>query len=226
MSVISDLWKALDPIFFVGLFLAKQQWVATAASAIWAACLLYSVTSAVGAAIEDRSSRASNRETIVMNYDELTADVKRLEEKRNGLRAHRPAPIVEVAINALFMRPVESHRHTPSIVGELSANCRHADQRTTDVCAEVAQLQEELAAAKDENDLDREIEKLKGQARDSESAARSSCPIRKRNCWPVSRAGGFQHATSVGHSPFCWPSLLSSSLRLARPSSQATPKRR
>ena len=85
-------------------FREKWQWATTAASVIWGACLLYSVTSAVGAAIEDRSSRTGNRETIVMNYDEFTADVKRLEEKRNGLRAHRSAPIVEAAINAL-LRP-------------------------------------------------------------------------------------------------------------------------
>ena len=166
VSVISDLWKALGLIIVVVLFRERRQWAATAASVIWGACLLYSVTSAVGAAIEDRSSRTGNRETIVMNYDEFTADAKRLEEKRNGLRAHRSAPIVEAAINALFMRQVESYRRTPTTVGEVSANCQHADQRTTDVCAEVAKLREELAAAKEENELNREIAKLKGEARD------------------------------------------------------------
>ena len=178
VSVISDFWKALGPIFIVALYREKRQWATAAASAIWAACLLYSVTSAVGAAIEDRSSRTGNRETIVMNYDEFTADAKRLEEKRNALRTHRSAPIVEAAINALLMRPVESYRRTPSTVGEVSASCQHADQRTTDACAEVAQLREELAAAKEENDLDREIAKLKGQARDlrARGAIKSSDP--------------------------------------------------
>jgi len=144
VSVISDLWKALSPIFIVALFRAKRKWATIAASAIWAACFLYSVTSAVGAAIEDRSSRTGNRDTIVMNYDEFTADVKRLEEKRNSLRAHRPAPIVEAAIDALLMRPVESYRRTPSTVGEASANCQRPDQRTAEACAEVAHLREEL----------------------------------------------------------------------------------
>ena len=113
VSVISDFWKALGPIFIVALFRAKK-WTAIVASLIWAACLLYSITSAVGAAIEDRSSRMGNRETIVMDYDEFTADARRLEEKRNGLRKHRPAAILEAAINAVFMRPVESSRRTPS----------------------------------------------------------------------------------------------------------------
>src|SRR5271166_1199822 len=178
VSVISDLWKALGLIIVVVLFREKRQWAATAASVIWGACLLYSVTSAVGAAIEDRSSRTGNRETIVMNYDEFTADAKRLEEKRNGLRAHRSAPIVEAAISALFTHTVESYRRTSSTVGEVSANCQHTDQRTTDVCAEVAQLREELAAAKEENELNREIAKLKGEARDlrARGAIKSSDP--------------------------------------------------
>ena len=178
VSVISDLWKALGLIIVVVLFREKRQWAATAASVIWGACLLYSVTSAVGAAIEDRSSRTGNREAIVMNYDEFAADVKRLEEKRNGLRAHRSAPIVEAAISALFMHTIESYRRTSSTVGEVSANCQHADQRTTDVCAEVAKLREELAAAKEENELNREIAKLKGEARDlrERGAIKSSDP--------------------------------------------------
>jgi hypothetical protein len=178
VSVISDLWKALGPLFFIALFRARRQWAGVAASAIWAACLLYSVTSAVGAAIEDRSSRTGNRDTLALNYDEFTADVKRLEDKRNGLRKRRPAPIVEAAINALLMRPVESNRRTPSTVGEISANCQHADQRTTDACAEVAQLREELAAAQEENELDREIAKLKEKARElrERGAIKSSDP--------------------------------------------------
>ncbi len=170
VSVISDFWKALGPIFIVALFRAKK-WAAVVASLIWGACLLYSITSAVGAAIEDRSSRAGNRETIVMDYDEFTAEAKLLEKKRNDLRKHRPAPIVEAAIAAHLMRPVENSRRTPSTVGEVSANCQHTDQRATDACAEVAQLREELAAAKEENDLNREIANLKAKTR----AQRARC---------------------------------------------------
>ena len=177
VSVTSDLWKALGPICFIALFRARRQWAGAAASAIWAACLLYSVTSAVGAAIEDRSSRTGHRETLVLNYDEFTAEAKRLEDKRDGLH-QRPAPIVEAAINALLMRPVEGNRRTPSTVGEISANCRHADQRTTDACAEVARLREELAAAQEENELDREIARLKEKARElrERGAIKSSDP--------------------------------------------------
>jgi hypothetical protein len=177
VSVISDFWKAFGPIFIVALFRAKKL-AAVVASFIWAACLLYSVTSAVGAAIEDRSNRTGNRETIVMDYDEFTAEAKLLEEKRNDLRKHRPAPIVEAAITALLMRPVESSRRAPSTVGEVSANCQHTEQRTADACAEVGKVREELAAAKEENDLNREIAKLKEKARElrERGAIKSSDP--------------------------------------------------
>ena len=76
------------------------------------------------------------------------------------------------------MHTVESYRRASSTVGEVSANCQHADQRTTDVCAEVAKLREELAAAKEENELNREIAKLKGEARDlrERGAIKSSDP--------------------------------------------------
>ena len=69
VSVISDLWKALGPICFIALFRARRQWAGMAASAIWAACLLYSVTSAVGAAIEDRSSRTGNQIGAILEPD-------------------------------------------------------------------------------------------------------------------------------------------------------------
>ena len=95
-----------------------------AASAIWAACLVYSVTSAVGVAVEDRSSRTGNRETIVMNYDEFNDGSKAargqaerpscsiVQHQTRGCNPCAPAP------------PVESYRRTPSTVGETSDNCQ------------------------------------------------------------------------------------------------------
>ena len=66
-----------------------------------------------------------------MNYDEITAEAKRLEEKRKGLRRHRPARNLRRR-SMRFSAPrgeLSAHRGT---VGELSDNCHHADQRTTE----------------------------------------------------------------------------------------------
>ena len=70
----------------------EAQWAVAATSAIWVARAFYIRSVRPWCiAIEDRSSRRGNRETIVMNYDEIVAEAKRLEERRKGLRTHRSA---------------------------------------------------------------------------------------------------------------------------------------
>ncbi len=81
VSVISDAWKGLGPIFILALFRARRRGSASGAALIWVACFSYSVTSALGVAVEDRSSRTGNRETIVMNYEETISEVERLEKR-------------------------------------------------------------------------------------------------------------------------------------------------
>ena len=95
VSVISDAWKALGPIFILALYRDRRRWSTAGASAIWIACFLYSVSSALGVAIEDRSSRTGSREAIVTNYVETTAELERLEKRRAALSAsfwHSAAP--------------------------------------------------------------------------------------------------------------------------------------
>ena len=119
VSVISDAWKGLGPIFILALYRAKRQWSVVGAAAIWVVCFSYSISSALGVAIEDRSSRTGSRETILMNYDETVAEEKRLEEKRKGLRRHRSAAELEAAINTALLRPVELSQRIRGAVGEL-----------------------------------------------------------------------------------------------------------
>ena len=165
VSVISDAWKGLGPVFILALYRAKRQWSVAGAAAIWIVCFSYSISSALGVAIEDRSSRTGSRETMVRNYDETVAEEKRLEEKRKGLRRHRSAAELEAAINAGLLRPVESSQRIRGAVGELSNNCHRADARTAESCAEIGRLREELAAANEERDLERQLSALTTQAR-------------------------------------------------------------
>ena len=165
VSVISDAWKGLGPIFVLALFRARRGWSAAGATSIWSVCFIYSVTSALGVAVEDRSNRTGSRETIVMNYDGTVAEAKRLEQKRKGLRAHRPAPELEAAINALLLSPVESYQRIRGVVAEVSNNCQRPDTRTAEACTKVARLREELAVATEERDLDRRLSELTVQVR-------------------------------------------------------------
>jgi hypothetical protein len=165
VSVITDAWKGLGPVFILALYRAKRRWSVAGAAAIWIVCFCYSISSALGVAIEDRSSRTGSRETILRNYDETVAEEKRLEEKRKGLRRHRSAAELEAAINAGLLRPVESSQRIRGAVGELSNNCHRADARTAESCAEIGRLREELAAANEERDLERRLSALTTQAR-------------------------------------------------------------
>jgi len=165
VSVISDAWKGLGPVFILALYRAKRRWSVAGTAAIWVACFSYSVTSALGIAVEDRSSRTGSRETIVMNYEETITEVERLEKRRAGLRALRSPAELEAAITALLLRPVESNQRIRGTVAEVSTNCQRADARTTEACAEVSQLRKELAAANEEHDLDRRLSELTSQAR-------------------------------------------------------------
>ena len=165
VSVVSDAWKSLGPIFILALVRTRRWPSVAGAASIWIACLVYSVTSALGVAVEDRSTRTGSRESLVMTYAETQAELERLEKRRKGLRQHRPAAELDAAIKAALARPVESTQHLRGTVGDLSSNCQRAGSRTLEACAEVSNLREELAVANEERDLDRRLSDLMGQAR-------------------------------------------------------------
>ncbi len=165
VSVVSDAWKGLGPIFILALIRAQRWPPMAVAASIWIVCFIYSVTSALGVAVEDRSTRTGSRESLVMTYAETKAELERLEKRRTGLRAHRAAAELDAAIKAALARPVESTQHLRGTLGDLSNNCQRAGSRTLEACAEVSHLREELAVANEERDLDRRLSELTGQAR-------------------------------------------------------------
>ncbi len=166
VSVISDAWKGLGPILILALLRERRWPSAFGAAAIWIVCFMYSVTSALGVAIEDRTARTGFRETLQMNYAESQAEIARLEQKRKGLRPHRAASEVEAAISALLAKGVISNQRTRGTIGSLSDGCQRTDPRTIEACAEVSKLREELAAANEERDLDSRLVQLAQQARE------------------------------------------------------------
>ena len=90
VSVISDAWKGLGPIFILALFRARHRWSTAGAALIWIVCFSYSVTSALGVAVEDRSTRTGSRETIVMNYEEThhRSGAPREKARRSSSASH------------------------------------------------------------------------------------------------------------------------------------------
>lgn len=166
VSLISDAWKGLGPIFILVL-LRERRWApALATVSIWIVCFVYSVTSALGIAVEDRTSRTSARETLQINYAEAKGEIERLEHMRKNLREHRSASEVEAAVIAVLARAVESKQRTRGTVGSVSRDCERTDVRTVEACAEVSRLREELAAAIEERDLNVRLAALTEQARE------------------------------------------------------------
>ncbi len=165
VSVISDAWKALGPVFILALFRTRRWPSALGAISIWLFCFCYSVTSALGVAIEDRSARAGNRASLQMNYADTQAEIERLEKKRKALREHRSVPEVEAAINAVFARLVINNHRVRGTVDSVSDHCRRVDSRVAVMCAEISRLQEELAAATEERAVNKRLSELTGQAR-------------------------------------------------------------
>jgi len=160
VSVISDAWKGLGPVVILSLLREKRWPSAAGAAAIWSVCFAYSVTSALGVAIEDRAARTGSRETLQMNYAETETEITRLEQKRQSLSRHRSAREVDAAINALLARSVVGNQRTRGTVGSLSGDCAHTDARTIAACAEVSKLREERAAANEEQALDDQLVQL------------------------------------------------------------------
>ena len=68
VSVLAVLCNALCPFFLSWGREAKRHAVAIAAGLLWALCLTYSVTSALGFAAENRTTLTGTRQTVHSDY--------------------------------------------------------------------------------------------------------------------------------------------------------------
>ncbi|MGA7323542.1 MAG: hypothetical protein WBX25_03420 [Rhodomicrobium sp.] len=163
VSVISDAWKGLGPVLILTL-MGRRRWPSAFGGAlIWIVCFIYSMSSALGVAIEDRTARTGGREALQLNYADAENEIAHLEAKRKGLRAHRSSNEIQAVIDARFARPITSGERIRGTVSTASANCRRIDARTVEACAEIAKLREELAAAGEEREIGKRLGELRAQ---------------------------------------------------------------
>lgn len=161
VSVVADAWKALAPVFVVTLARDRRLPSAAAASVVWCACFVFSVSSALGIAIQDRSSITNAREALRTSHDEARSEIAELDSKRGGLSPHRSVGEVEAAIAGLLAQPAGNRQGLRGNVASLSANCTKADARTVATCAEVAVLRRELAVAAESSRLEQRLTELR-----------------------------------------------------------------
>jgi len=164
VSVIADAWKGLGPVFILTLARARRWPTATAAIIVWVACFLYSVSSALGIAIQDRTMLTGGRETLQAGYADVKRQLDDVEGKRRALGKNRSAGELEAAIGVVLMRPVSSGQRIRGTVRSVSVNCSRVDTRTTGACAEISILRQEFAVAVEAVRLDQRIAELRRQA--------------------------------------------------------------
>jgi hypothetical protein len=145
-NVAADLWKGFGLIVAVGLWRAKSRRAAAVVSLTWLVCLGFSVSSAIGIYVQERSVLTGSRETLHVSLKDAERELDGIEEKLK-VGERRSVAQVEAIIAAIFARPVIFGERVRGTVATVSANCSKHDSRTAEACEEVARLHTDVARA-------------------------------------------------------------------------------
>ena len=162
-NVGADLWKGFGLIVVAALWRGGRHRAALATSLTWLVCLFFSVTSAIGIYVQERTTLTGSREAKHASYDDAKRELTDIEAKLKGLGQQRSGAQVDAAIAAVLARPVMAGKRVRGTVGSLSASCTKNDARTAAACGEIAELREELAAAIEAAKLDARATSLRQQ---------------------------------------------------------------
>ena len=148
-NVGADIWKAFGLIIVAGLWRNRRRRAAAATFCAWAICLCFSVMSAIGIYVQERTTLTGGRQVQQADLADARAELAALEEQLKSRGQQSTPSEVEAAIAALLARPVIVGERARGTVGGISNNCTRADPRTLTLCAEVASLQRALASARE-----------------------------------------------------------------------------
>jgi hypothetical protein len=168
-NVGADVWKAFGLIVVTVLWRSGWRRAAMTTALTWFVCLSFSVSSAIGIYVQERTTLTGGREAKHASYEDAQKELVQIERKLKGLRQHRSVAEVEAAIAGVLARPVIVGEKVRGTVAAVSTDCTKDDKRTTKACAEVAGLREELAVANESAKLElratdtrQQIAKLRG----------------------------------------------------------------
>jgi hypothetical protein len=162
-NVGADIWKGFALIVIATLLRNRSYRAAAATTLTWLVCLSFSVTSAIGIYVQERTSLTGSREAKHASYEDALKELASVEGKLKGLARHRSVGEVEAAIAGVLARPIVIADRVRGTVGSLSTHCTKDDKRTADACAEVAKLREELAVANEGVKLGQRATALRNQ---------------------------------------------------------------
>jgi hypothetical protein len=146
-NVGADLWKGFGLIAVVGLWRTRWRRAAMAVFATWLVCLSFSVSSAIGIYVQERTALTSGREAKYASYEDAKVELAEVERQIRSVGQPRPVAQIEAAIAGVLARSVRIGERVRGTVATLSVNCSKNDARTSADCIEVAELRGELAAA-------------------------------------------------------------------------------
>lgn len=161
-NVAADIWKGFGLVAVVLLWRQHKQMSIVAVLA-WLVCLTTGVNSAIGVYVQDRTTLTGAREAKHLSYKEAAQELATVEERIKSTAVQRSVSQIEAAIAALMARPVMLNERVRGTVGSISSSCAKNDPRTAAACAEVAELRQELARARDSARLEGDAQKLRNQ---------------------------------------------------------------
>lgn len=154
-SAAADLLKCLLPFFIAWAWQARKVVFVVCGSLVFAFITAFSLLSALGFAADNRGHLAGTREGLNATFDTVARDIREAETKRAGLPKHRPASVVEQAINA-----IKQDRRWST-----SKECTEATaEGSRQFCADYFAAKAELATSIEDQRLSNAIEKLKAES--------------------------------------------------------------
>jgi hypothetical protein len=153
-SIAADCMKALLPFFIFAAWRNRSWSQAIGGSALWAVCILYALTSAIGFASTNRSDTTGTRAMQNEKYEDLRSQLARITDQQKWLDKHRSVGMVAAEIEAAK----QNYRWTSS------EGCTNATVTLSrDFCENYHKLQAEHAAAVKDEALQREGDEVRAK---------------------------------------------------------------
>lgn len=105
-SSAADMLKCLLPFYIAWAWRSGRFVPALAGSAVFALFAAFSLLSAIGFAAENRGVIVETRTALSETYDRMRAEYARMQKRRAGLPAHRPASVVALDLRAAEQSPL------------------------------------------------------------------------------------------------------------------------
>lgn len=153
-SIAADGMKALMPFFIFSAWRQRNYPQALGATALWAVCILYAMTSALGFSALNRSDTSGARAIQHEKYEDLRAELNNVNQQSSWLEKHRPVGTVASEIEAAKQ----------NVRWTTSEGCTNATvDKSREFCENFHKLGSELAIAKQADALSKRADEVRAK---------------------------------------------------------------